>query len=113
MARTRNKATLATALRNRTSAPAAPPAAPASAPPTPTAAAPAPAPAPKRGGPGDPAFSRGPSRNGRRALTIYLEPHVHKQMRSLGVETDRTLQEMGVDAVNEFFVRNGLPGIAD
>ena len=111
MARTRNKATLATALRNRTSAPAAPPAAPASAPPTPTAAAPAPA--PKRGGPGDPAFSRGPSRNGRRALTIYLEPHVHKQMRSLGVETDRTLQEMGVDAVNEFFVRNGLPGIAD
>ena len=33
-------------------------------------------------------------------------------MRMLGVETDRTLQEMGVDAVNQIFVRNGLPAIA-
>ena len=110
----RQKATLATALRNRASASAPAPA--ASAQPTSrAAAAPAQAPAPalKRAGPRDPAFSRGPSRNGRRALTVYLEPYVHKQLRALGVETDRTLQEMGIEAINEFFVRNGLPAVAD
>ena len=56
---------------------------------------------------------RGPSRTGRRAFTIYLAADVHKQLRILGIETDRTMQQMGVDAINAFFTNHGLPAIAD
>ena len=54
-----------------------------------------------------------PSRRGRKAVTIYLETEVHRQLRMLGLETNRSGQDLLVEAVNELFQKHGKARIAD
>lgn len=55
---------------------------------------------------------RAPSRRGRKALTVYLDPAAHRQMRLLGLEQGRSGQDLVVEALNDLFRKNGKPPIA-
>ena len=70
-------------------------------PPAPAAAAP------------EPRAHRAPSRRGRKAVTIYLDTAAHRQLRMLGLETDRSGQDLLVEALNDLFQKHGKARIAD
>lgn len=53
-----------------------------------------------------------PSRIGKKGVTFYLHPDAMKQLRSLGVEEDATLQGLMVAATNLLFRDRGKTGIA-
>ena len=76
----------------------APPARPE---PVPEAAAPDPAPA-----------ARPPSRAGLKALTLYVDPAAHRQLRMLAIETNMSAQALLVEAVNDLFQKQGKLGVA-
>jgi hypothetical protein len=46
---------------------------------------------------------RPPSRDGKRVLTIYLDPLAWKQLRLLALEGDTTTQALGEEAINLLF----------
>jgi hypothetical protein len=46
---------------------------------------------------------RPPSRDGKRVLTIYLDPLAWKQLRLLALENDTTTQALGEEAINLLF----------
>ena len=71
-----------------------------------------PAPAPTSAEP-EPHAHRAPSRRGRKAVTIYLDTAAHRQLRMLGLETDRSGQDLLVEAVNDLFQKHGKARIAD
>ena len=50
---------------------------------------------------------RAPSRVGKRSVTIYLELDAVKQLRSIGVNEDHTLQDLMIEAVNMLFKGRG------
>ena len=54
-----------------------------------------------------------PSRRGRKAVTMYLDPAAHRQLRMLGLETDRSGQDLLVEALNDLFQKHGKARIAD
>ena len=56
---------------------------------------------------------RAPSRRGRKALTVYLDPAAHRQMRLLGLEQSRSGQDLIIEALNDLFRKNGKPPIAN
>jgi hypothetical protein len=51
---------------------------------------------------------RPPSREGKRTLSIYLDPLAWKQMRMLALETGTTTQALGEEAVNLLFAKHGI-----
>lgn len=53
-----------------------------------------------------------PSRTGKKGVTFYLEPDAVKQLRTIGVNEDTTLQALMVEATNMLFKRRGKPVIA-
>ena len=55
----------------------------------------------------DPPRYRPPSRRGLRAMTVYVDPAVHRQLRLMGIELERSAQEMVSEAIGDFFVKNG------
>ena len=61
----------------------------------------------------DPRSYRAPSRRGRKALTVYLDPAAHRQLRLLGLEQGRSGQDLALEALNDLFRKNGKPPIAD
>lgn len=51
--------------------------------------------------------SRPPSREGKRPVTAYLEKDAHKQLRVLGIDLEKSNQEMIIEALNDYFERHG------
>jgi len=54
------------------------------------------------------ASRRAPSREGKRTLSIYLDPLAWKQLRQLALDTGTTTQALGEEAVNLLFTKHGL-----
>ncbi len=54
------------------------------------------------------ASRRAPSREGKRTLSIYLDPLAWKQLRQLALDTETTTQALGEEAVNLLFTKHGL-----
>lgn len=55
---------------------------------------------------------RPPSREGKRALTVYLRPEAWKQLRMLSVQIESSTQALGEDAINLLFEKHRLNRIA-
>lgn len=53
-----------------------------------------------------------PSRAGKKGVTFYLEPDAMKQLRSIGVDEDATLQGLMIEAANMLFKSRGKAEIA-
>ena len=56
---------------------------------------------------GAPPTKRPPSREGKRVLSIYLDPLAWKQLRQLA-HMDTTTQALGEEAINLLFAKHGL-----
>jgi hypothetical protein len=53
-----------------------------------------------------------PSRRGKRAVTLWLEPAVHRQIKIITAETERSRDDLFKDAINWLFEKHGKPQIA-
>lgn len=51
---------------------------------------------------------RAPSREGKRVVSIYLDPLAWKQLRQLALERDTTTQALGEEAINLLFQAHRL-----
>lgn len=56
---------------------------------------------------------RAPSRRGKRAVTFYTSPEAHRQLRLLSIELDRSVQSLGIEALNGLFAQHGKAQIAE
>ncbi|HTW72939.1 MAG TPA: ribbon-helix-helix domain-containing protein [Acetobacteraceae bacterium] len=54
------------------------------------------------------ATRRPPSREGKRVLSIYLDPLAWKQLRQLALDADTSTQALGEEAVNLLFAKHGI-----
>ncbi len=52
------------------------------------------------------------TRQGKKAVTFYFEPEVVKLLKTLSLETDIPLKDLGREALNELFAKHGKPPIA-
>jgi hypothetical protein len=64
--------------------------------------------APNESEAGTPSRKRPPSREGKRILSIYLDPLAWKQLRMLALETDTTAQALGEEAINLLFAKHRI-----
>lgn len=55
---------------------------------------------------------RAPSRRGRRAVTFYLSPEAHMQLRTIALERGGSTQALLVEKVNDLFAEHGKARIA-
>lgn len=55
-----------------------------------------------------PSTRRPPSREGKRVLSIYLDPLAWKQLRQLALDADTSTQALGEEAVNLLFAKHGI-----
>lgn len=53
-----------------------------------------------------------PSRRGKKNISGYFAPEVHRQLRVIAAEEDKNLQEVLGDALNALFDQKGKPTIA-
>ena len=51
---------------------------------------------------------RSPSRVGKRAAVAWLEPEAVKQLNMVAIQRDTEVQKILLEAINEWFARNGL-----
>jgi hypothetical protein len=51
---------------------------------------------------------RPPSREGKRVLSVYLDPLAWKQLRQLALDTETSTQALGAEAVNLLFAKHGI-----
>lgn len=56
--------------------------------------------------------TQAPSRVGKKGVTFYLKPDAMKQLRSLGLDEDNTLQGLMIEATNMLFKSRGKAEIA-
>jgi len=56
---------------------------------------------------------RPPSRRGKRAAVAWLEPEAIKQLNIYAIQHDRSVQDLLVEAINDWFAREGLPRFDD
>src|SRR3954468_21429355 len=63
---------------------------------------------PTPAGQGRAASKRPPSREGKRVLSLYLDPLAWKQLRQLALDTDTSTQALGEEAVNLLFAKHGI-----
>jgi hypothetical protein len=52
---------------------------------------------------------RPPSRQGKRAAVAWLEPEAIKQLNMHAIQHDRNVQDLLVEAINDWFIKKGLP----
>lgn len=52
---------------------------------------------------------RPPSRQGKRAAVAWLEPEAIKQLNVHAIQHDRNVQDILVEAINDWFAKEGLP----
>ena len=50
---------------------------------------------------------RAPSREGQRAVTLYVRPEAHKQLRILAIENGASIQDLMSEALNDLFRKHG------
>jgi hypothetical protein len=55
-----------------------------------------------------PTTKRPPSREGKRVLSVYLDPLAWKQLRQLALDTETSTQALGEEAVNLLFAKHGI-----
>ena len=53
-----------------------------------------------------------PSRIGKRSVSAHFEPNVARQLRMLAAETDRTVQDLIGEALNDLFRKHNKSAIA-
>jgi hypothetical protein len=53
-----------------------------------------------------------PSRVGKKPVTGFFDPAVSRQIKKLGLDRDRTMQEILQEALNDLFRKYDLPPIA-
>jgi Antitoxin-like ribbon-helix-helix len=58
------------------------------------------------------ASARPPSRQGKSAVTFYVDPAAAKQLKRLCVDEDASVQGLMVEALNDLFAKRGLNRIA-
>ena len=51
---------------------------------------------------------RPPSREGKRVLSVYLDPLAWKQLRQMALDTGTSTQALGEEAINLLFAKHGL-----
>ena len=51
---------------------------------------------------------RPPSRQGKRAAVAWLEPEAIKQLNVYAIQHDRNVQDLLVEAINDWFAKEGL-----
>ncbi len=56
--------------------------------------------------------ARPPSRQGKSAVTFYVDPAAAKQLKRLCVDEDASVQALMVEALNDLFAKRGLNRIA-
>ncbi len=56
---------------------------------------------------------RPPSRQGKRAAVAWLEPEAIKQLNLYAIQNDRHVQGILVEAINDWFAKEGLPRFDD
>lgn len=49
-----------------------------------------------------------PSRQGKKAITAYVDPETHKQLRILGLDLDKSSQDIIIEALEDYFERHGM-----
>jgi len=52
---------------------------------------------------------RPPSRRGKRAAVAWLEPEAIKQLNLYAIQHDRNVQDILVEAINDWFAKENLP----
>lgn len=52
--------------------------------------------------------TRPPSRQGKKPVTAYVDKQTHKQLRTLGLDLEKSNQEMILEALNDYFERHGV-----
>lgn len=68
--------------------------------------------APQDAAPTVKASTRAPSRTGQRAVTLYVKPEAHKQLRLLAVNAGSSVQDLMTEALNDLFRKHGRTLIA-
>lgn len=53
-----------------------------------------------------------PSREGKVPIQFHVNKDAHRQLKIVGAETDKSQQEIMIDALNAWFLVNDLPPIA-
>lgn len=53
-----------------------------------------------------------PSRQGKKTIAGHFDPAVSRQLRAIGLENDRTVQDLLSEALNGLFEKHGKPPIA-
>lgn len=59
-----------------------------------------------------PRSQRPPSRQGKRQISLSVDPEVHRQLRTLAAKEDKSLEALGKEALNLLFAQYGLARIA-
>lgn len=59
-----------------------------------------------------PKTAQPPSRSGKKPVTAYVEKTAHKQLRLLGLDLEKSNQDMIVEALNDYFERHDLDRLA-
>ena len=54
----------------------------------------------------------GGGRTGKKAIAGFFDPGVSRQLRSIGVQHDRTVQQLLAEALNDLFQKYGVSRIA-
>ena len=55
---------------------------------------------------------RSPSRRGKKSWTLYVDPEAHDQLKLLSLQTRKSMQDLGVEALNLLFKVYDKPPIA-
>lgn len=53
-----------------------------------------------------------PSRQGKKAITGHFDPAVSKQLKQIGLEQDKSIQDLLAEALNDLFTKYGRSPIA-
>ncbi|WP_290482019.1 ribbon-helix-helix domain-containing protein [Hyphomonas sp. UBA3201] len=48
-----------------------------------------------------------PSRRGKKAVTVYFEPEIVRQLKRVGIEADKSIQAMMSEAVTQYLKKHG------
>jgi Antitoxin-like ribbon-helix-helix len=60
-----------------------------------------------------PPYARGaPSRHGKKGIVIYVDPAAAKKLRQMALDSGRSLQSLGQEAINGLFEKYGEKPIA-
>ena len=54
-----------------------------------------------------------PGRATKTLLAIFVSPDVKRRLRMYAAENDRTIQDIGIEALNDFFAKKRMPKIAE